>query len=114
MREITEDKPKKEQEMADVKTAGRAVASATRGEPETEPGFRSHGGELRSQLEEASGELAKAKLTGANAEETARLTKENEMLRKIVMRERQEEARRERAKKLMLAEFESCKSSPKR
>jgi tetratricopeptide (TPR) repeat protein len=62
--------------------------------------------ELRSQLEEASTELDKAKLTGANAAETARLTKENDMLRKIVVRERQEEARREQAKKLMLAEFE--------
>ena len=51
-------------------------------------------------------ELEKAKLTGANAEETARLLKENDMLRKIVLRERQEEARREQAKKLMLAEFD--------
>jgi len=62
--------------------------------------------DLRAQLEQTSGELAQAKLTGANAEETARLTKENEMLRGIVIRERQEEARREGAKKLMLAEFE--------
>ena len=62
--------------------------------------------DLRSQLQEASTELDKAKLTGANPEETARLTKENDMLRKIVMRERQEEARREQAKKLMLAEFD--------
>jgi tetratricopeptide (TPR) repeat protein len=62
--------------------------------------------DLRSQLQEASTELEKAKLTGANAEETTRLVKENDMLRKIVLRERQEEARREQAKKLMLAEFE--------
>src|SRR5205823_11040939 len=44
--------------------------------------------------------------TGANPDETARLVKENDMLRKIVLRERQEEARREQAKKLMLAEFD--------
>src|SRR5204862_2469129 len=62
--------------------------------------------DLRSQLEEASSALERAKLTGANAEETIRLTKENEMVRGIVVRERQEEARREQAKKLMLAEFE--------
>ena len=62
--------------------------------------------DLRSQLDEASGALEKAKLTGANAEETARLTRENEMLRRIVVRERQEEARRDQAKKLMLAEFD--------
>jgi hypothetical protein len=62
--------------------------------------------DLRTQPDETSVELAKAKTVGANAEETARLTKENEMLRAIVMRERQEEARREQAKKLMLAEFD--------
>ena len=50
--------------------------------------------------------MAAAKTTGANAEETARLTKENEMLRAIVIRERQEEARRDQAKRLMLAEFD--------
>src|SRR4029078_13627843 len=43
---------------------------------------------------------------GANPEETSRLTKENEVLRKIVVREREEEAGREQAKKVMLAEFE--------
>src|SRR4029077_19920553 len=62
--------------------------------------------DLRSQLDQAASELEKAKLTGANPEETARLTKENAMLRNIVVRERQEEARRDQAKKLMLAEFD--------
>ena len=81
VREISEDKPKKEQEMAGRKAAARTIASAARREPETEPGFEKMIADLRSQLDEASGELAKAKLTGANAEETARLTKENEMLR---------------------------------
>ncbi|MBA3650474.1 MAG: tetratricopeptide repeat protein, partial [Chthoniobacterales bacterium] len=42
-------------------------------------------------------------------EETERLVKENQMLRAIVLRERQEEARREQAKKLMLAEFGNLK-----
>src|SRR5262249_2580155 len=45
-------------------------------------------------------------LVGATPEETAKLTKENEMLRNIIVRERQEEARRDQAKKLMLAEFD--------
>ena len=62
--------------------------------------------DLRLQLDQAASELEKAKVTGANPEETARLTKENAMLRNIVVRERQEEARRDQAKKLMLAEFE--------
>ncbi len=62
--------------------------------------------DLRSQLDETAKQLAQAKVTGANPEETARLTKENEMLRQIVMRERQQDARRDQARKLMLAEFE--------
>src|SRR5207302_416531 len=41
--------------------------------------------------------------------ETAKLTRENQILRNIVVRERQEEARREQAKKLMLAEFDKLK-----
>ena len=53
--------------------------------------------------------MEKAKLTGGNPEETTRLTRENELLRGIVVRERQEEARREQAKKLMLAEFDKLK-----
>ena len=64
---------------------------------------------LRSQLEDTSSQLEKAKLTGANADETARITRENQILRNIVVRERQEEARREQAKKLMLAEFDKLK-----
>ena len=65
--------------------------------------------DLRTQLEQANNELKQAKLTGVTAEETARLTKENAILRNIVIRERQEEARRDQAKKLMLAEFEKLK-----
>src|SRR4029077_20727857 len=59
--------------------------------------------------DEASGQLAAAKLNGATSEESERLVKENQMLRAIVVRERQEEARREQAKKLMLAEFDKLK-----
>ncbi len=65
--------------------------------------------DLRAQLDDASGQLATAKLSGATPEETERLVKENQMLRAIVVRERQEEARREQAKKLMLAEFDKLK-----
>jgi Flp pilus assembly protein TadD len=61
---------------------------------------------LRSQLDEAGRQLEKAKLTGVNPEETAKLTKENEMLRAIIVRERQEEARRDQTKKLLLVEFD--------
>jgi tetratricopeptide (TPR) repeat protein len=106
VREISEDKPKKEQEVADVKRQLEQLRQQLAASQKQNKEFEVTVADLRSQLEEASTALEKAKLTGANAEETARLTKENEMLRGIVVRERQEEARREQAKKLMLAEFE--------
>jgi Flp pilus assembly protein TadD len=106
VREISEDKPKKEQEVADVKRQLEQLRQQLTASQKRNKEFEVTVADLRSQLEDASTALEKAKLTGANAEETARLTKENEMLRKIVVRERQEEARREQAKKLMLAEFE--------
>ena len=62
--------------------------------------------ELWVQLDEAGTQLQTAKLTGKNSEETDRLMRENELLRNIVVREREEEARRDEARKLMLAELD--------
>ena len=109
VREIGEDKPKKEQEMADVKKQLEQLRQQLAASQKQNQDFEVTIADLRSELDEATGELEKAKLTGANAEETARLTKENEILRGIVMREREEEARRDQAKKLMLAEFDKLK-----
>jgi Flp pilus assembly protein TadD/predicted nucleic acid-binding Zn-ribbon protein len=106
VREISADKPKKEQEVAEVKRQVEQLRQQLAASQKQNKEFEVTVADLRSQLQEASTELEKAKLTGANAEETTRLVKENDMLRKIVLRERQEEARREQAKKLMLAEFE--------
>ncbi len=104
--EIGADKPKKEQEIAEVKRQVEQLRQQLAASQKQNKDFEVTVADLRSQLQEASTELEKAKLTGANPDETARLLKENDMLRKIVLRERQEEARREQAKKLMLAEFE--------
>jgi hypothetical protein len=65
--------------------------------------------ELWVQLDETGAQLQNAKLTGKNSEETAQLARENELLRNIVVRERQEEARRYKTKKLMLAELDKLK-----
>ena len=62
--------------------------------------------ELWVQLDETGAQLQNAKLAGKNGEETTRLMRENELLRSIVVRERQEEARRDEARKLMLAELD--------
>ena len=65
--------------------------------------------ELWVQLDATGAQLQSAKLTGKNSDETDRLMGENELLRNIVVRERQEEARREEARKLMLAELDRLK-----
>jgi len=109
VRQFSEDKPKKEQELADVKGQVAQLQQQLAASQKQNRDFDARVADLRSQLDEAAAQLEKAKLTGANAEETARLTKENEILRNIVVRERQEEARRDQAKKLMLAEFDKLK-----
>jgi len=65
--------------------------------------------ELWVQLDTTGAQLQSAKLTGKNSEETDRLMRENELLRNIVVRERQEEVRREEARKLILAELDRLK-----
>ncbi len=109
VREIGEDKPKKEQELADVKKQLEQLRKQLAASQKQNQDFEITIADLRSDLDEATAEVEKARLTGANAEETARLTKENDILRGIVIRERQEEARRDQARKLMLAEFDKLK-----
>jgi chromosome segregation ATPase len=65
--------------------------------------------ELCVQLDTTGAQLQAAKLTGKNSEETDRLLRENELLGNIVVRERQEEVRREEARKLILAELDRLK-----
>ena len=65
--------------------------------------------ELDVELEHANTELQAAKLAGGNSEESSQLARENELLRNIVVRERQEEARRDEARKLVLAELDRLK-----
>jgi len=65
--------------------------------------------ELDVELEHAGTELQAAKLAGANREDSSQLARENELLRNIVVRERQEEARRDEARKLVLAELDRLK-----
>ena len=109
VREISDDKPKKERELADVRKQVEQLQQQLATSQKQNQDYEVTVAGLRSQLDEAAGQLEKAKLVGANPEETAKLTKENEMLRNIILRERQEEARRDQAKKLMLAEFDRLK-----
>jgi Flp pilus assembly protein TadD/predicted nucleic acid-binding Zn-ribbon protein len=109
VREISADRPKKAQELQDVKQELEKLRDQLVASQKANKDSEKMVADLRVQLDEASGALAAAKLRGETPEETARLVKENQMLRAIVVRERQEEARREQAKKLMLAEFDKLK-----
>ncbi len=109
VREISADRPRKVQELQDVKQQLEKLRNQLVASQKANQDSEKMIADLRAQLDEASGELATAKLNGATPEETERLAKENQMLRAIVVRERQEEARREQAKKLMLAEFDKLK-----
>jgi len=106
VREISADKPKKEKELADVKKQIGDLQQQLAASQKQNQNYETTVAQLRSQLDEASKQLDQVKLVGATPDETAKLTKENEMLRNIIVRERQEEARRDQAKKLMLAEFD--------
>ena len=66
-------------------------------------------GELWVQLDAAGAQLQSAKSSGQSSEETDQLIRENQLLRDIVIRERHEEARREDARKLVIAELERLK-----
>jgi hypothetical protein len=65
--------------------------------------------ELWVHLDTASAQLQSAKVNGQNSEDADRLMRENELLRNIIVRERHEEARREDARKLILAELDRLK-----
>jgi len=106
VREISAERPRKAQELQKVKQELEKLRGQLVTSQKANQDSEKMVADLRTQLDEASGELSRAKLNGATPGETARLTKENQMLRAIVVRERQEEARREQARKLMLTEFD--------
>src|SRR5438105_852055 len=109
VRTLGEDKPKNTEEFAKAKQQVSQLQQQLTETQKQNQYFEARVAELSVQLDDASAQLQSAKLTGANADETAHLSKENELLRNIIVRERQEEARRYEAKKVMLAEFDKLK-----
>src|SRR5262245_27061338 len=109
VRKLSEGDPKSAEKLADLE---RQLAQLQQALTETEN--RNHylaarAAELDVELEHAGTELHAAKLAGANGEESSQLVRENELLRNIVVRERQEEARRDEARKLVFAELDRLK-----
>jgi Flp pilus assembly protein TadD/septal ring factor EnvC (AmiA/AmiB activator) len=109
VRDLNAGKPEKEKALTDVRQQIDQLQQQLTASQKQNKDYEAKIVALSAELEEAGSQLQKAKLAGANAEETARLVKENEILRRIVVREREEEARRDQAKKLMLAEFDKLK-----
>ena len=109
VRELAEKKLPSAQEFAETKRQLAQLQQQIAEAQKQNQYFEARITELRGQLDEASSQLKVAKVTGASSEETERLAKENELLRNIVVRERQEEARRYQAKKLVLAELDKLK-----
>jgi Flp pilus assembly protein TadD len=106
VRKLSEGDPKATEKLADME---RQMAQLQQQLTETEN--RNHylaarAAELDVELEHTGAELQAAKLAG---EDSSQLVRENELLRNIVVRERQEEARRDQARKLVLAELERLK-----
>ena len=109
VRKLSEGDPKSTEKLAEME---RQMAQLQQQLIETQNRnsyLAARAAELDVELEHASTELQAAKLAGANSEDSSQLARENELLRNIVVRERQEEARRDEARKLVLAELDRLK-----
>jgi tetratricopeptide (TPR) repeat protein len=100
------DMPRKDVEIArlrqEVATAKQMLADAR----EESRKYQSSMADLRKQLDTANNSLAERKKSGKTAPgELHELGRENELLRGIVLRQLKEQARRDQAKKLVLAEL---------
>src|SRR5258708_5414843 len=109
VRKLSEADPKSTEKLAEME---RQTAQLQQQLTETENRnsyLAARAAELDVELEHTSTELQAARLAGANSEDSSQLARENELLRNIVVRERQEEARRNEVRKLVLAELDRLK-----
>jgi Flp pilus assembly protein TadD len=109
VRKVTEGDPKATDKLTEME---RQIAQLQQQLTETQN--RNHylaarAAELDVELEHAGTELQTAMQAEANSEDSSRVARENELLRNIVVRERQEEARRDKAWKIALAELDRLK-----
>ncbi|MBS0658221.1 MAG: tetratricopeptide repeat protein [Verrucomicrobia bacterium] len=61
--------------------------------------------DMRAQLEQATKDLADVRKRGATSDEINKMTRENELLKGIVLQQLKEQAKREQAKKLLTSEL---------
>ncbi len=109
VRTLSESDPIKAQKFAEINQQLGALQQRLAESEKTNDYLAARAAELGVQLDEAGTELQAAKLAGANSEESEKLARENELLRNIVVRERQEEARRDEARKVVITELDRLK-----
>lgn len=109
VRTLSESDPIKAQKFAQINQQLGELQQRLAVSEKTNDYLAARAAELGVQLDEAGTELQAAKLAGANSEESGKLARENELLRNIVVRERQEEARRDEARKVVIAEMDRLK-----
>lgn len=97
--------PKKDAEIAILKKEIGDVKDQLATAQKESRDFQSSIGELQTQFDTASSELAYLKSTATGSEERKKLTEENDLLRGIVLRELKEQSRRDQAKKLVVTEL---------
>jgi Flp pilus assembly protein TadD len=109
IRQLSEGDPKAAEKLAEME---RQMAQLQQQLAETQNRnsyLAARAAELDVELEHAGTELQSARLAETNGQDSSQLVRENELLRNIVVRERQEEARRDEARKLVLAELDRLK-----
>jgi Flp pilus assembly protein TadD len=105
VRQLSEGDPKTAEKLAEMEQQTAQLQQQLTETQNRNDYLAARAAELDVELEHAGAELQAAKLAGANSQESSQLARENELLRNIVVRERQEEARRDEARKLVLAEL---------
>src|SRR5882724_7898187 len=109
IRKLSEGDPKSTEKLAEMERQTAQLQQQLIESQNRNSYLAARAAELDVELEHAGTELQAAKLAGANNEDSSQLARENELLRNIVVRERQEEARRDEARKLVLAELDRLK-----
>src|SRR6185369_7972540 len=109
VRKLGEGDPKSTEKLAEMERQMAEVQQQLTETQNRNSYLAARAAELDVELEHAGTELQAAKLAGANNEDSSQLARENELLRNIVVRDRQEEARRDEARKLVLAELDRLK-----
>ena len=109
VRKLSEGDPKSTEKLAEMEQQMAQLQQQLTETQNRNSYLAARAAELDVELEYAGAELQTARLAEGNSEDSSQLARENELLRNIVVRERQEQARRDEAWKLVLAELNRLK-----